>query len=252
VSSAGHNLLDRVDAIPLVETLLVTDFDGTLAHIVPNPPAAAARPDSLRSLAILAGLGLRVAVLSGRPTSFLEAHLSIAGAMLLGNNGLQTPSPDEIRALGVFNELAAARIAQRPGVSLVTERGSSTVHFRAAPEVAAELYAEMSSLAESLELSASTGRMVVEVRPRRATKGRALEELILALSPKCVVFAGDDEGDRDAFDVLSRFSGVHLAIGIRSYEATPDLFAACDIVYDDPAGLATFLSEWITRIEASP
>jgi trehalose 6-phosphate phosphatase len=239
---------ERVAAMPLAATLLATDFDGTLAPIVADPPAAVGLPDSLRALARLAELGARVAVVSGRPRSFLETHVAIPGVRLLGDNGLEQPSATEARALHQFNSLASAAIAGRPGLTLVSTPGSSVVHFRAARVKAEGLFEQLASLAARLDLVASPGRMVVEVRPRRATKTRALESLIRELRPGCLVFAGDDEGDRDAFGLVSRFEGVHLALGIRSDETRPDLFDNCDLVFDDPAGFAAFLTEWISRV----
>jgi trehalose 6-phosphate phosphatase len=244
-------LFERLVSTPLSETLLVTDFDGTLAPIVADPATAVGLPESLRALGILARLGLRVVVLSGRPTSFLEANITIPGIRLLGDNGLEWPSPEEIRALERFNALAEVLISGRPGVRLVTKPASSSVHFRAAPEVAEGLFEDVSSLASTLDLVASPGRMVVEVRPHRGTKARALDALIQSLHPKCVIFAGDDEGDRDVFELLSRFEGMHLAIGIRSDETESNLFTLCDVVFDAPAGLAAFLSGWINRFDVS-
>jgi len=236
-------------AVPLSATLLATDFDGTLAPIVADPRAAAGLPDSLQALARLAALGARVAVLSGRPRSFLEKQVAIPGARLLGDNGLEQPSAAQARALSEFSSIASRAIAGRPGLRLVTTPGSAVVHFRAAPENAGGLFEQLSGLAAGLGLEASPGRMVVEIRPRGATKVRALRRLIKQLNPGCLVFAGDDEGDRDAFGLVSRFEGVHLALGIRSEETRPDLFDHCDIVLDDPAGLGAFFSEWISRVE---
>lgn len=242
---------DKLVATPLEESLLVTDFDGTLAPIVSDPAAAVGLPESLGALAELARLGLGVIVLSGRATSFLEAHISIPGVRLLGDNGLQWPSPAEVSALGRFNAMVRTSIAATPGVRLVIKPASSSVHFRAAPQLAMSLYGEVHELATTLGLVASVGRMVIEVRPSRGNKARALEAVIQTLHPRCVVFAGDDEGDRDAFALLSRFEGSHIAIGIRSDETQSDLFGQCDLVFNSPADYAAFLSEWTNRLRVS-
>jgi trehalose 6-phosphate phosphatase len=251
VKPVPGRVFERLASTPLSASLLVTDFDGTLAPIVADPAAAVALPESLRALAELVRLGLKVVVLSSRPTSFLEARVPIPGVRLLGDNGLDPPSDDEIRSLERFNELATGVIAGRPGVRLVPEAVSTSVHFRAAPEVADGLFEEVSSLASRLNLVASRGRMVVEVRPHGGTKAGALDAVIRSLRPRCVVFAGDDEGDRTAFELISRFEGAHLAIGIRSDETPAELFTLCDVVLESPAELATFLGEWI-RVASRP
>ena len=231
--------------------MLVTDFDGTLAPIVADPDTAAALPESLQALAELASLGLKVVVLSARPTLFLEAKISLPGLQLLGDNGLEMASVAEITALKRFNALARDLVKDRPGLRLESTPASTSVHFRAAPEIGGGLFEDVSSLASSLHLVASRGRMVVEVRPRRGTKVRALGALIKSLKPTSVIFAGDDEGDRSAFELLSRFDGAHLAIGILSDETASDLFTFCDLVLDGPADLAAFLVEWMDRLGAS-
>ncbi|HEY1421762.1 MAG TPA: trehalose-phosphatase [Candidatus Dormibacteraeota bacterium] len=238
-------------ATPLDESLLVTDFDGTLAPIVTDPAAAAGLPESLGALAELARQGLAVIVLSGRSPAYLQAHISIPGVRLLGDNGLEWPSPEEVRALGQFNATVQALLARAPGVRLVPKPASSAIHFRSAPELATTLFGEVDSLALTLGLVASLGRMVIEVRPSRGNKARAVEAVIQTLHPRCVVFAGDDEGDRDVFALLSRLDGVHIAIGIRSDETRAELFGLCDLVFDSPANYAAFLSEWTNRLPVS-
>ena len=244
--------LQRLVSTPLSAILFVTDFDGTLAPIVPEPSAAAALPESIVALAELAAGGLTVAVLSGRPASFLEAHMAIPGVHLLGDNGLQRPTLEEEMSLQRFNVAVATLVRAYPGVRLESTSASSSVHFRAAPGVGRTLFDEVSRVASELGLVASPGRMVVEVHPHRGTKTRALDTLIRAARPRLVVYAGDDVGDRAAFTLLSVLECAHLAIGIRSEETDPELFAECDLTLESPAGFAAFLSEWVKRIELSP
>ena len=248
MTQARSFALERLVAAPPAETLLVTDFDGTLAPIVADPPAAAGLPESLHALGRLAELGVRVVVLSGRPTSFLEAHVPIPGVRLLGDNGLEQLSAGEAKSLESFKSLAGVAIGRRPGIVLASTPGCVAVHYRAAPQGSGDLFEELSNIAAGLDLLVSPGRMVVEIRPRRGTKVRAVDRLIQQLQPACVVFAGDDEGDRDAFGLVSRFDGVHVAIGILSDETKPDLFRSCDIVFDNPASLAAFLTEWVNGV----
>jgi trehalose 6-phosphate phosphatase len=72
------------------EVALFVDFDGTLAPIVDDPDAARPLAGSVDLLDRLAGrLGV-VGVVSGRPVSFLQAHLpeSLALAGLYGLESL--------------------------------------------------------------------------------------------------------------------------------------------------------------------
>ena len=240
--------LERLVSMPLSAILFVTDFDGTLAPIVREPSAAAALPESIAAMAGLAAGGLTVAVLSGRPASFLESHVAIPAVRLLGDNGLERPSLEEEMTLQRFNVAVAATVRAFPGVRLDSTSASSSVHFRAAPEVGGILFEEVSRVASELGLVASPGRMVVEVHPHRGTKTRALDTMIRSARPRLVVYAGDDEGDRAAFTLLSVLECMHLAIGIRSEETDPEVFAECNLTFDSPAGFAAFLTEWVKRI----
>ena len=235
--------------VPLRNTLLASDFDGTLAPIVADPAKAAVMPEALAALGALVDRGLRVIVLSGRSTAFLQDRVPIPGVRMLGDYGLEEPSTLEARALERFNSRAGAIIANQAGILLEVKPGSSSVHFRAAPEAADELLDELAPLASELGLVASRGRMVVEVRPARASKARALESLVREEQPSGVLFAGDDEGDREVFEAMTCINIRHLAIGVRSKEAPPALFEHCDLIVEGPPGFASFLTAWLNLVQ---
>ncbi|MDQ6878418.1 MAG: trehalose-phosphatase [Candidatus Dormibacteraeota bacterium] len=242
-------LLRMLTSLPLTDTLLATDFDGTLAPIVSDPAKATALPEALSALEMLAERGLNVAVLSARANSFLRAKVPIPKVRLLGDYGNRNSWPEERRALRVFNSRARTTIAMRAGIQLEIKPGSSSVHFRAAPDAADELFHRLGDLASELGLIATRGRMVIEVRPARASKALALESLIREQRPAGVVFAGDDEADREVFEVMARSRFRHVAIGVRSDEVLPGLFDHCDLVVDGPPDLAAFLSAWLDLIQ---
>jgi len=123
------------------------------------------------------------------------------------------------------------------------------VHFRAAPDAAEELFDRVGDLASELGLVATRGRMVIEVRPAGASKALALETLVREQRPSAVVFAGDDEADREAFEVMAQSMLPHIAIGVRSDEVLPGLFDRCDLVVDGPQDWAAFLTEWLDLIQ---
>src|SRR4051812_8239399 len=73
--TAAARAVAALGAAP-ARTALLCDFDGTLAPIVDDPAAAGPLPGAVEVLARLSErLGL-VAVVSGRPVSFLTAQLS--------------------------------------------------------------------------------------------------------------------------------------------------------------------------------
>ena len=72
--------LDPFVANPRHSVLLV-DFDGSLAPIVKDPEAARPLPEARDALAALVPLVQRVAVVSGRPVAFLLDALAMPGVL---------------------------------------------------------------------------------------------------------------------------------------------------------------------------
>src|SRR6185503_11617845 len=76
-TDAGRVGLAALLAEP-ARALLGLDFDGTLAPIVPDPDAARAHPAVPGVLSRLAGHGVRVAVVTGRPAAKAVEYAGIA------------------------------------------------------------------------------------------------------------------------------------------------------------------------------
>jgi trehalose 6-phosphate phosphatase len=224
-----------------VRLLLVSDFDGTLSEIVPNPDQARALPGVDRTLAALASHLLAVCILSSRDSTQLRGLLPVPGIELLGDYGMGSLSGREAAALQRFNEEAARLLTAWPGVSLEAKTGSTAVHYRRAPDAAGDLARALPPLAVRLGLACGFGRSVLEVRPKAADKGVALARLIGRLAPEGVVFVGDDENDRPAFKLLAHRERSY-SVGVRSDESPPGLFEGCDLVVDGPREAAEFLS----------
>lgn len=222
-------------------TLLVTDFDGTLAEITSQPEAAVPRPGALAALRALVASLQHVALVSGRTTAALGALVPVAGVELLGDYGLTEPDPAELAALASFNRLCEAHLGSMPGARLEAKAASSSVHHRARPELAEPVWALVSELAGRAGLRASRGRMVVEVRPERGDKGRTLIRLLSREHPLGLIVMGDDEGDRSMFEVAAAQPIAHLVVGVTSPEAPAGLFERCDLSVPGPAGAEELL-----------
>ena len=231
-------------------TLLASDFDGTLAPIMPRPEQVRALPEALGALERLTPTLGRVVILSGRATSALRDFLPMPALTLRGDYGLGEATEEERAALDRFASEALSLLGHLPGTWLERKPGSASVHFRDAPAVAETLDAQVGDLAGRQGLRARRGRLVVEVMPERASKATALQEEIGNLMPDAVLYAGDDTGDQPCFDLVSGLDTVHVAVGVRSAETDPEVFASCDVVVDGPAAWAACLSELADWSEA--
>jgi trehalose 6-phosphate phosphatase len=231
---------------------VLTDFDGTLSSIVDEPDNA--RPlDGVPEL--LARLGDRyaiVAVLSGRPVSFLQRLLpqSIVLSGLYGlevaHQGVRTDHP----AGGAWREViddvsAAARVAGPTGIRVESKGLSLTLHYRGHPELAGPVLEFAHRQAERSGLLVRPARMSVELHPPiAADKGTALRELAEGLDAVC--FLGDDVGDLPAFRALDELASegvTTVRVAVRSDEAPTALLEAADLVVDGPEGARDLLAQ---------
>ena len=245
---------DRLAAVPPKRLLVVTDFDGTISEIVDHPAQAHLLPEAGDAIRRLVSLVLRVAVISGRSDQFLRSQIPFEGVMLLGDYGQAGLAEDDRLRLDRFNEEARDQIRSQAGVWLEAKPASSSIHFRSRQRAGPSLERLLTRLAEGLGLVVRLGRMVLEVMPKQADKGEALKGLVARLRPEGVTFAGDDTGDRAAFEVTNALTVPHLAIGVASPEVDASTFAACDLIVDGPEAAAAFLSrlaDWAEHREAA-
>lgn len=244
-----------VSAVPPQDLMLVTDFDGTLADIGPDPARSAAQPEALDTLRRLSRLLKEVVVLSSRTPTDLERLVPVRGVRLIGDSGLAPPTPEEKRALERFNTEAARILGTIPGAWIEIKPASTTVHLRNAQTTPEEAMALLRPLLKATGLYGAQGRKVIEVHTRFAGKGTALTKLLDEVEPGSVIGMGDDENDRSAFEVLSACDIPHMCIGISSPEVPPDLFARCDLVLDGPRQATAFLqmlADWAAAAFPSP
>ena len=230
-----------VSAISPREILVVTDFDGTLAEIGPDPSLTVAVPDALDSLRRLSLALKQVVVLSSRTNTELRRLVPVIGVRLIGDSGLPEPTFEEKRALDRFNAEAAQLFSSITGAWIEIKPASSTVHLRRAQIPGEEAMALLRPLLKATGLSGAQGRRVIEVHTPFAGKGTALAALLDGVDPGGVISMGDDENDRAAFEVLSAHPIPHMCIGVSSPEVPANLFVRCDLVLDGPHQATAFL-----------
>lgn len=234
---------------------VIVDFDGTLAPIVDDPPAAVPLPEAAATLGRLAGRYGRVAVVSGRPVAFLRERLPADGLTLFGQYGVErfdgtevTTLPDAARWHDAVRRAADEAQAELPDL-FVERKGDMAVglHWRRHPDLAVKATDLGRRLAAQYGLRLEPGRQTLELRPPLdVDKGTAVEELAGAVS--AALFIGDDRGDLAAFDALTRLVDegrlAHaVRVAVRSAEAPAELLEGADLVVDGPRGALRLLDE---------
>jgi trehalose 6-phosphate phosphatase len=225
---------------------LFFDFDGTLVDLAPHPGAVQVHQDVPRLLAQLReALGGAVAVVSGRPLSEVDHYLRPLTLCAAGVHGAERRGADgHVRRIACSGLQDAAALIQalcrrHPDLHMELKPGAIALHYRQAPELEDECLATMSKaldLADGMALL--HGKMVVEMKPRRAGKGLAVrsfmdERPFLKRRPW---FFGDDVTDETAFEVIHALGGVAVKIGEGETQATHRL--------QDPVALR----RWMERL----
>jgi len=235
------------------ETVLLSDYDGSLSPIVDQPDDAVPLPAALDAIAALVDRLGRVGIVSGRPVEYLAALIPVEGLVLAGLYGMESMIAGErvvdprvvpfLDAVAHASDEAEARL---PGVIVERKAGVSvTLHWRVAPDREQEVLGVASELAGRYGLSELRTRCAIELRPPVAIdKGTAIDAFIAGFS--VASYAGDDTGDLAAFDALARAQvdgriARAIRIGVRSPEMPAALPAAVDCLVDGPAGLADLL-----------
>ena len=270
LTAAGAKALGAILSSPS-DTLIATDFDGTLAPIVDDPEQAYVNPEAVAALGRLGHRVCVVVVITGRPARTavrLGRFRGVDGLRsmtVLGQYGVERwsaaddtyqlpPDPSEITA--VAEELPAIVQALDLADVRVENKGRAiAVHTRklSDPRTAfTRLSAPLHELAARHELVVEQGKNVWEIRAPGVDKGQALQAIVAETGARQVIFAGDDLGDLAAFHAVRDLENAGLAglLVCSSSDEEDTLTELSDVVVDGPRGLASWLTELAERLGA--
>jgi len=210
---------------------LFLDYDGTLADFAPTPYLIKPNPQIIKLLSkIVQRPGIRLAIISGRRQSHLEALLPIPSATLGGAYGieLRTSNGDRIRRVEhqtirpILEELKSRLeelISQREGFILEDKDWALALHAKHArgSEVAKVMSAARSIATEVIENKSfclHEGWRFLEVAPVEAEKGRTIEFLLQRFpwEGAFALYIGDDDKDERAFKVIKAHGGIPIVV----------------------------------------
>lgn len=239
----------------LANAVIAIDFDGTLAPIVDDPGLAAPAEGAIDALVDLADHVAVLAVVSGRPVSYLSRHLPqrIQTVGLYGLESMKDGVTEVHSNAGVWREtmadVATAAQLQGPKGMFVESKGLSiTLHYRGRPELAEKVEEYAARAARSAGLRLRSARMSFELHPPiDEDKGTVLRRLAADLSGP-VMYIGDDVGDLPAYDALDALAAEGrptARICVSSPEVSSELIDRADLVINGPAAVVAFLGRLV-------
>ena len=204
------------------QLLLLSDYDGTLTPIVPNPAEARlteAVHDDLQSLA--RSPRVRVGIVSGRDVRDLKAQVAVPEAIYAGCYGLEIEGPGmrflhpdaeaQQEILVSVGRQLNRRAPEVPGMRVEPKRFGLAVHYRhVAPNQVGRVEMEMARAIrqDGSRLKVFHGVKVIEIQPQVAwTKGDSVLWIRKAVQGASgdqlmVLYMGDDWTDEHAFEAL--------------------------------------------------
>ena len=228
---------------------LFLDFDGTLVDIVEKPEAVAVDPALPAVLTKLRRrLGGALALVSGRPISFLDARFKPHRFDAAGLHGIEHRiagrhdpcRPEDHPVLREAVDKLYAALETHPGI-LIEDKGCSVaIHWRLAPHEKDFALATAHAAVEALgaDYRVQHGKAVAEILPSAAGKGKVIERF-LHESPykgRRPIFVGDDLTDENGFKTVNAHGGLSVRIGAGETIAKVRL--------GTPADLRHCLSTW--------
>jgi trehalose 6-phosphate synthase/phosphatase len=229
--STLQNTIRDIEASSPIAVIL--DYDGTLVPIAPTPDRA--QPDA-ELLSLLQALAARpatmVLMVSGRSRDTLDEWFGRLPIELWAEHGVWFKRPGDADWVTAFDVPAGAWLADAhavmeefasatPGAFVEVKTSSIAWHYRQAARGFGRAQARELRLALSRALVDSPveileGKRVLEVRPRGATKGAVVQQLLSRTpAPALIVAFGDDRTDEEMFAALPRAAvSIHVGHGV--------------------------------------
>ncbi len=222
---AGGDEPKPISASDLSNWALFLDVDGTLLDIAPGPDAVVVPPDLPSVLSRLKDrAGGALALVTGREISFIDrlfaplelAVAGIHGAELRFPDGTVKSAPVHPDLPGIIGQLYGFA-GQYPGLLVEPKGRAVAIHYRKNPEMAEDVENLVHELVQKSApgLEIQPGKMVFEVRPAKADKGRAIS-ILLEQEPyagRRPLVLGDDWTDEPAFRTANARDGRSIRVG---------------------------------------
>lgn len=239
------------------QSLLLLDYDGTLAPLTPDRNHAYPYPGIKERIIALLSLTetTRVVIVSGRSLVDLESLLGISNLELWGSHGLERKLPSGVRTqvqIDFNTEVLKSELKNyhhdlsylevKPfGLALHTRGMDQNKKINVMENVSNA----WEKICEKHAFEIFQFDEGIELRPKGRSKGDVIQSIANEISSATTIaYLGDDLTDEQAFEVIGERG---LKVLVRK-EIRPTL---ADILITPPDELLSFLDEWIFSNEVS-
>ncbi|MEO8457489.1 MAG: trehalose-phosphatase [Chloroflexota bacterium] len=242
---------------------ILSDIDGTIAPIVPNPEDSRVSNRARDALQSLMSEGVSVGFITGRAIEKARDIVGVLGAYYAGNHGLNiamdgaAEAPEELRPYVAWAQQVIADTCglNIPGV-IVEDKGPVVAfHYRMAEsedDARRALESAISASPSSKNFRVQVGRKVIELRPPVAIdKGTAVETLASRIGARAVLTMGDDATDLDMFRgarELQKHGVASASVAVWSNEVQPEVLEETDYFVRGVEGVEWLLEEVLKAI----
>ncbi|MDQ0455300.1 trehalose-phosphatase [Rhizobium paknamense] len=204
---------------------LFLDIDGTLIDLAATPDGITVPAGLGEALgSVSARLGGALALVTGRGLAYADQLFAPQRFPLAGLHGTERrdaegaifradPTASFIKAKAHLRQSAETL----PGILIEDKGAAIAAHYRQAPVLVEKLEEVMT---ETLHLAGKgyelqRGKMVFEIRPDMADKGRAVEAFLSSppFQGRLPITIGDDLTDEAMFAVANRLGGLSIKVG---------------------------------------
>ncbi|MFD1744717.1 trehalose-phosphatase [Rhizobium helianthi] len=204
---------------------LFLDIDGTLIDLAETPDGVSTPPGLVENLDRLSQrLGGALALVTGRNLPFADQLFAPLSLPIAGLHGAERRRTDG--TLDLVEEDDAFQTLKRSltrvtvdweGVIIEDKGAAVAAHFRQAPQWEQSLEAVMASALEAAGpgYTLQRGKMVIEIRPSRASKGAAVRAFLeeAPFAGRKPITIGDDLTDEAMFKVANDLGGMSIRVG---------------------------------------
>lgn len=230
---------------------LFLDLDGTLLEIAATPDLVVVPPALPALLQQLHDqLDGALAIVSGRPLAvtdrllapFCSSAAGEHGVSLRYDDGTLEELPAGIAVPDLWRSALQAMAERWPGVWVEAKPHGVAIHYRLAPDHGNAVWGQVRALVPEDHpwFRLIPAREAVEIGPRTASKGHALERLMThaPFAGRRPIFVGDDFTDESAIAAAQKLGGLGLRVG--------------EVFGGDPAAVRCWLIRGAARLDGRP